>query len=60
MAYFEANIGKVETAADLVGDRRLLKVALGAFGMDGEIDKRAFLRKVLEEERGEPMPSPCD
>lgn len=49
VAYFEAKIGEVETAADLVADRRLLKVALGAFGMEGEIDKRAFLRKVLEE-----------
>lgn len=46
--YFQKNIGKVETAADLVKDRRLLKVALGAFGLEGEIDKKAFIRKVLE------------
>lgn len=49
VAYFEANIGKVTSAADLVADRRLLKVALGAFGLEGEIDKKAFLRKVLDE-----------
>ncbi len=49
LAYFEANIGKVTTAAELVADRRLLKVALGAFGLEGEIDKKAFLRKILEE-----------
>lgn len=49
IAYFEANIGKVTSAADLVADRRLLKVALGAFGLEGEIDKKAFLRKILEE-----------
>ena len=47
--YFAAKIGDVKNAADLVADRRLLTVALGAFGMDEEIDKRAFLRRVLEE-----------
>lgn len=49
IAYFEENIGKVETAAELVADRRLLKVALGAFGLGDEIDKKAFIRKILEE-----------
>ena len=29
--YFRANIGKITTAEDLVKDRRLLNVALGAF-----------------------------
>lgn len=48
IAYFEQNIGKVKTADDLVSDRRLLKVALGAFGLDSEIDKKAFVRKILE------------
>lgn len=47
--YFAERIGAVRSAADLVADRRLLTVALGAFGMDEEIDKRAFLRRVLEE-----------
>lgn len=46
--YFAEKIGAVESAADLVADRRLLKVALGAFGLEGEIDKKAFIRKVLE------------
>ncbi len=45
---FEEEIGSVKTAADLVKDRRLLGVALGAFGLEDEIDKRAFIRKVLE------------
>ncbi len=49
VAYFEEKIGSITSAADLVADRRLLKVALGAFGMDSEIDKRAFIRKALEE-----------
>ena len=48
-AYFAENIGGVTSAADLVADRRLLKIALGAFGLEGEIDKKAFIRKVLDE-----------
>ncbi len=47
--YFQENIGKVETTADLVSDRRLLTVALGAFGLGDDIDKKAFIRKVLDE-----------
>lgn len=47
--YFKEKIGDVKTAEELVSDRRLLKVALGAFGMDDEIDKKAFLRRILEE-----------
>lgn len=47
-AYFRANIGNVTSAEDLVADRRLLKVALGAFGLDSDLPNRAFIRKVLE------------
>jgi hypothetical protein len=32
--YFKENIGSVESAEDLMSDRRLLSVALGAFGLD--------------------------
>lgn len=49
VSYFLANAGQATTAADLVADRRLLRVALGAFGLDEEVDKRAFVRRVLEE-----------
>ena len=47
--YFAANIGKIDTAEDLVSDRRLLRVALGAFGLQDDIDNRFFIRKVLED-----------
>ncbi len=47
--YFRENIGKVETAEDLVGDRRLLTVALGAFGLQDDINSQFFIRKILEE-----------
>lgn len=52
--YFRDNIASVETAADLVADRTLLKVALGAYGLDDDINKRALLRKVLEEGTTDP------
>jgi len=47
--YFKAKIGSVKTADDLVSDRRLLTVALGAFGLQDDINSKAFIRKVLAE-----------
>ncbi len=47
--YFRENISKVETAEDLVSDYRLLKVALGAFGLDDDLPNKAFIEKVLDE-----------
>jgi hypothetical protein len=47
--YFRENITKIRTAEDLVSDRRLLSVALGAFGLDADINNRFFIRKVLED-----------
>lgn len=49
VAYFRENIADITTAEELVNDRQLLKVALGAFGLDSEIDKKFFMRKMLEE-----------
>lgn len=46
-AYFRARIGSVKTPEDLVGDRRLLKVALTAFGLENDLDARAFVKKIL-------------
>jgi hypothetical protein len=48
-AYFREKIGKINTAEELVADQRLLRVALGAFGLDGDIANKAFIRKVLED-----------
>ena len=47
--YFRANIGKINTAEELVKDRRLLKVALGAFGLDADLNNKAFIQKVLKD-----------
>ncbi len=47
--YFRERIGQIDSAEDLVADRRLLQVALGAFGLDADIDNRFFIKKVLED-----------
>lgn len=47
-AYFRERIGKVATADQLVGDKRLLRIALTAFGLEGDLNSTAFIRKVLE------------
>ena len=47
--YFKENISKIQTAEDLVADRRLLKVALEAFGLGEDINNKFFIRKVLED-----------
>lgn len=54
IAYFQANIGAIKSAKGLVANRKLLKVALGAFGLDGDLNKRFFIRKVLEEGAASP------
>lgn len=46
--YYRANIGKIDNAEELVKDRRLLAVTLQAFGLEGDINNRFFIRKVLE------------
>jgi hypothetical protein len=47
-AYFRDRIGKVRTAEELVSDKRLLRIALTAFGLEADVNSRAFIRKVLE------------
>lgn len=49
IADFEERAAAVLTAEELVGDTRLLSVALGAFGLEDELPKRALIRRVLEE-----------
>lgn len=48
-AYFREKIGKIDTADKLVGDRRLLAIALTAFGLEGDINNKFFLKKILED-----------
>ncbi|MCL4066224.1 DUF1217 domain-containing protein [Pseudomonas sp. GX19020] len=47
--YFRNKIGTVTTADDLVSDRRLLKIALSAFGLEQDINAKAFVKKILSD-----------
>jgi hypothetical protein len=47
--HFRARIGEVRNADDLLSDRRMLRVALGAFGLDDDLPNRAFIRRVLSD-----------
>jgi len=45
--YFLENISNVSSAEDLMADRRLLSVALDAFGLGEDIYKKAYIEKIL-------------
>lgn len=47
--YFAKNIGTIESAADLVADRRLLSVALGAFGLQDDLPNKYFIQKIMQD-----------
>jgi hypothetical protein len=47
-AYYKANIGKVTSIADLVGNYRLLSYALKAYGLGDQINAKALITKVLQ------------
>lgn len=46
---FRNKIAAIKTAADLVNDRELLSVALGAFGLDDDIGNKFFIQKILQD-----------
>lgn len=48
-AYFREKIGSVTTAEQLVSDKRLLRVALGAYGLSGDVNNTYFIKKVLQD-----------
>src|SRR5208337_12681 len=47
-AYYQANIGKVTSIQDFVGNYRLLSYALNAYGLGDQINNKALITKVLE------------
>lgn len=51
--YFRENLTASISAEDLVGDYKMLQVALGAFGLDQDAPNKAFIRKVLESDLGD-------
>lgn len=51
--YFRDNARSDMTAEDLVGDYKMLSVALGAFGLEADLPNKAFIRKILESDVGD-------
>ena len=47
-AYYDANIGKVTSIQDFVGNYRLLSYALNAYGLGDQINAKGLITKVLE------------
>lgn len=47
--YFRENIGKITDPKDLVADYRMLRVALGAYGLQDDLPNKAFIEKVLSD-----------
>jgi hypothetical protein len=52
--HYRANVGKVASVDALMKDRRLLTVALSAFQLESEIDKKALIRKIVTEDPSDP------
>lgn len=46
--YYLANIGKVKTIADFVGNYRLFSYAMTAYGLGDEVSAKGLMTKVLE------------
>jgi len=47
-AYYAANIGKVTSIDQFVGNFRLLSYALNAYGLSDQINAKALIKQVLE------------
>ena len=46
--HMRAKIGQLGSAEELVSDFRLLRTALSAFGLEADVNKKFFIRKILE------------
>lgn len=53
VSYFVSELPHSAGVGDLVGNFRLLRVVLGAFGLEGDINNKFFLRKILESDPGD-------
>lgn len=52
--YFRDRITKIGSGRELVADRRLLRIALESFGLEGDVGARAFIGKILDEGTADP------
>ncbi|MEO1014065.1 MAG: DUF1217 domain-containing protein [Pseudomonadota bacterium] len=49
--YFLANIGSVQSADDLLNDRRLFEFAMTAFDLQSQIDSKGLIERLMTEDR---------
>ena len=54
ISYFTERIASVTTVQELVADRTLREVALGAFGLDADIDSRYLIERVFDANTRDP------
>ncbi len=47
--YFRENATNISSSENLVSDRRLLSVVLGAFGLEDDINSKAFVKQLLDD-----------
>lgn len=47
-SYYDANIGKVASVDEFLGDYKLYSYAMTAYGLEDQIGSKGFMRKVLE------------
>ncbi len=52
--HFRANAANIKSVDDLLGDYQSLQVVLSAFQLEEEINKRAFLEKIMTEPFNDP------
>lgn len=51
---FRERITSINSAEELVNDRQLLRVALGAFGLEDDLDNKFFIKKIIEGRSNDP------
>ncbi|MCC5992202.1 MAG: DUF1217 domain-containing protein [Rhodobacteraceae bacterium] len=54
VAYFRDRFDQIGSAQELVSDRRVLRVVLGAFGLHDDLDSRAFIGRIIEDGVSDP------
>jgi len=52
--YFQSRFSELTTVDELVSDRRVLRVVLGAYGLSDDIDSRHFIKTILNEGLSDP------
>ncbi|WP_417720482.1 DUF1217 domain-containing protein [Salipiger sp.] len=46
--HFREKLKDIQTSDQLMEDRAMLRVALGAFGLEDDLDNKAFIKKILD------------